>query len=682
MYQRNPFRLLDLPADATFAEIRRRRDELELALAAGWSSLQDRAIPQSTTRADVLEAVRALSEPEERLLHEVFWPRLSEHGFLDCGDALLECFPEVSESEAQTVLRRYGHEAETPVVEDPSPAAAIQLAVILHGVALHLERSDFLTAKERAKRKLASDLWIAAVRAWRQVFVSDALASHLVVRFRAIEHRGLSPEHANSLAERVGENLVRMHAEVLRRHWRCAADASHQRAAVFHARALLRMSKWLPPAEKVVRQVLFEARDFVHTCIEDADKMASGLLPVQPEDLGQHLATLGDAERQRLGHSLSDVVRGLVSQLAKPLSILVHTADYTDSKVVRVGKEAIGLIRGIVSVAYLVSENYPNIIELVDGALRLPLEPSSRHDLSQDRLQLGIAYVRKMANAGQWHDAEALLSRQLASVSTDEERAAWESEHRKLAAAKLGQEGVRRLDEGDLDAARDAFEKAQVYSDDDEEQQELQGAAHRIRGAIRHRRLSRVWTAAAIIVIVGVLAVLAWREENGFQDHPASSSAPRGRGGAERRSRPVPPDASPGHPVPPPTGLRWEPSSRASVPSPGDLGLARLSDEIEADKGVLRDLERKLETNRGLLVYFRKDLDSYAKRISGYEARIHAGLRINTNAYEADIESHNALVGRYNRLLEDEKQLYADHEQRRQRCNARVTRYNSMIRSK
>lgn len=118
------------------------------------------------------------------------------------------------------------------------------------------------------------------------------------------------------------------------------------------------------------------------------------------------------------------------------------------------------------------------------------------------------------------------------------------------------------------------------------------------------------------------------------------------------------------------------------MPSPSDLDLARLSDEIEADKRILRELERKLETNRGLLVYFRKDLDSYAKRISQCEARMDAGLRIDTITYEADIDSHNALAKRYNRLLEEENQLYANHEERLQRCNAKVARYNSMIRSK
>ncbi len=79
LYERNPFNVLNLPVTATAKDIRRRREDIELAFDTGMETeVFANTIPRSLshktpTRAEVAELFASLENPEERLAWELFW---------------------------------------------------------------------------------------------------------------------------------------------------------------------------------------------------------------------------------------------------------------------------------------------------------------------------------------------------------------------------------------------------------------------------------------------------------------------------------------------------------------------------------------------------------------------------------------------------------------------------------
>jgi hypothetical protein len=204
LYQRNGFRVLGLPSDATAREISRRKQTIEKAMThsvpipAGSGSYFP-LVPKPDQSA-VREAMQRLSEPERRLVDELFWFWPHHQGGAGEDDALC-CLREGKQREAEGIWLQ--QEAE----QSESSVSVHNLAVLYHLKALEWEMSELggapnpgaavaetVTGPETEKREKTwntdevGKLWDKCFRRWRILTdQEEGFWSRLTARVRELE---------------------------------------------------------------------------------------------------------------------------------------------------------------------------------------------------------------------------------------------------------------------------------------------------------------------------------------------------------------------------------------------------------------------------------------------------------------------------------------------------------------
>lgn len=184
LYERNGFRVLELPVDATSRDIHRRKQMLEMAAGNGVPAPPGPApcfpLDPPPDEFAVREAVQRLGDPERRLVDEFFWFWPHEQGQSRSDQALQHLAQGRHEEAAQVwtqqeVNRSVGH------------VSTHNLAVLHHLLALEWEkrvRDNEASPEEQAK---IAHLWNHAFRRWQKLLDEEGFWSRLTSRVRELE---------------------------------------------------------------------------------------------------------------------------------------------------------------------------------------------------------------------------------------------------------------------------------------------------------------------------------------------------------------------------------------------------------------------------------------------------------------------------------------------------------------
>ena len=288
LYERNAFRLLEVPVEATERDLAKRQQTMEvaarnkLAVPPGPGRLMPRTPPPD--EHEIREAAQAIQDAERRLAHEFFWfwPLAPGGATNDPALRLLQT-GQIAQAEA-----RWRGSERTP---DEAPAAKHNLALLHHFSALALEQS-LLNGKaagspvgdESARVAEAERYWVEAYRYWGLTTADQSCWSRVVARIRALEDPSLTTGAARRMEGRLPVTLVLINARLAIRALQNQKPAHAQRHV-----ARIRASG-LPTAavDEALRSAIEPARSAIKTLCETAKREADAD-PIKADKITERL---------------------------------------------------------------------------------------------------------------------------------------------------------------------------------------------------------------------------------------------------------------------------------------------------------------------------------------------------------------------------------------------------------
>lgn len=211
MYRMNAFRIAELPVDALTRDVSRRQKVIEQARQTGLPVPDGygRALPLAKPPdPDTLsEALQYLSDPERRLVNELFWFWPRQFGESRRDEALAA----LARGENDMVYRFWQRQQENP---NDGGNALHNLAILSHAAALDLEQvalSRTLSNQERIARNLR---WQEAFRCWKLLIENEAFWSRVTGRVRELDDPRLTTGMAQRLSMSLPQALLLINAQL------------------------------------------------------------------------------------------------------------------------------------------------------------------------------------------------------------------------------------------------------------------------------------------------------------------------------------------------------------------------------------------------------------------------------------------------------------------------------------
>jgi hypothetical protein len=206
LYRRNPFRILDLPANASARDIQRRENRMQMEAKLGTRPASTSGNPLQLTPAADAEAVRAalerLRRPIERFLTEIFW-FWPQGGTTDIGLAAL-----ASGNIDAAVAHWTGEGART----DPTTAEH-NLAVLYHLLVLDDETAVPGGARAISPSRIET-AWKKAFANWRSVIARPEFWMALDARAKALGDVRLTPALVQDIRTAFPSALLRINTRL------------------------------------------------------------------------------------------------------------------------------------------------------------------------------------------------------------------------------------------------------------------------------------------------------------------------------------------------------------------------------------------------------------------------------------------------------------------------------------
>ena len=270
LYHRLPFRLLELPTDATVRDITKRRQVMEMAarnqLAAPPGPAQWLPPASPPDDHDVREAGHALQDALRRIVHEFFWFWPLRPGERD------EALQALHAGDAGLAVQHWESVAEG----DAGALAAAQhnLAVMSFYGALETDHKIISTPEHRTKDRLARGLehWSNAWGWWNHVLEGNhGLWDRVGDRIRAINDPALPPDAVLGLRQHLPAALAVVHLRSVLRLQGAGMDAQARQSM-----QCLALDGSLQPAlEEARRTVLDPLRKTISDACDQAEKQAA-----------------------------------------------------------------------------------------------------------------------------------------------------------------------------------------------------------------------------------------------------------------------------------------------------------------------------------------------------------------------------------------------------------------------
>ena len=264
LYERNAFRLLELPVQASERELARRREVMERAAANRLPTPPgpSRVLPREPApdEHEVREAGHALLDAERRLAHEFFWfwPLQAEQARDDAALARLAA----GDAEAAAALWQ----------QDGGAVAQHNLALLRHLQVLALERAlaEDGAATSASLLARASRLWADVDAHWQAAAGDEALWDRLLARIRAIDDASLKTGAARRLRQALPGALALVRARTALR----ALERGRTEDAQRLARGLHGGEAEAPAIEEGLRRAIEPLRALLKSLRETAERAA------------------------------------------------------------------------------------------------------------------------------------------------------------------------------------------------------------------------------------------------------------------------------------------------------------------------------------------------------------------------------------------------------------------------
>jgi len=364
IYRINAFRCLGLPVTASEKECHSQLRKLDLMKKfEGTARVEGGILPVTPPPDDDArrEAARRLSDPESRLIDELFWFWPLGLAISEDRDDALEALKDDDYYSAVSIWKRH---------EEQSSEANVSmhnLAIMYHVLALDLEHVEATQSLSEKQVKQKRDYWEQAFPRWQILLDHKGFWQRLTARIRELDDPRLTTETARRIREGLPFVLLSINAGLAVQ----AAQGGNKAEVSYHV-GLMRDSGFGEGVDEVLRQAVAPMRDRVKLLCTNAESEADRA----PEH----------------GDKVASQVMEQTSQLLSTLDMLLSKSHPTreaahDGVAVCVLKSQIGFANK--------TENWAVSLELLKRALRIAVGASVRQ-----RLKENIDIVKNNSEAG------------------------------------------------------------------------------------------------------------------------------------------------------------------------------------------------------------------------------------------------------------------------------------------
>lgn len=236
IYERNPFNVLNLPVDATAKDIRRRREDIEAAFAAGSEAEEFRDVlpgddaRKPPTLEEVAELFKQLEDPETRIAYALFWFWPESVGDGGTGGKRRRVANPNAEFGQTDVIAGWEKEAQQTVGSTEGLVARHNLAVFHHmmGLAyeLALEKYD---RKEVETPPYVNTYWKTAIHWWNDIVSEAEFWRHVSDFVSALSDSRVDYKFARSLRDQFAFAFDQINAELAIDFAKTGRDADAKR---------------------------------------------------------------------------------------------------------------------------------------------------------------------------------------------------------------------------------------------------------------------------------------------------------------------------------------------------------------------------------------------------------------------------------------------------------------------
>lgn len=280
LYRENPFRVMQLPVDASPRQVARRAEMLRMAQKYGAEQVRCAGLggfePEATEEA-IRNALQRLQDPERRFLDEFFWfwPAVLGEGHTDTVLAMLV------DGDIKGVIDAWvAGEASSA----NSGVAAHNLAVLAHAMALDHEHAFSHKNLNESETVHRERLWKLVFPRWRAILGRDDFWGRLTMRVGEANDPRLTPELVRCLRQSLPLALLRINAQLAVR----AAEGGSESEARRHVEIIRHSGFGREAIAEALRGAVTPARQRVKAICAAAEAEAEAN-PQQGGEAGRRL---------------------------------------------------------------------------------------------------------------------------------------------------------------------------------------------------------------------------------------------------------------------------------------------------------------------------------------------------------------------------------------------------------
>jgi len=630
LYRTNVFRLTGESVRASYREIRRRTEEIELQLKLGQKPTATAGplpVDEYPDGQSLRQLTQRLTDPEIRLLHEMFWLWPLDGSDEDTTSYGSESLTE-DMHEMWCALTLQAHAAPS------SPVAVHNLAVIAHAKALDLEHQHSegsLTVTEQAR--LAA-LWDKSLVSWENVISNGSFWKLAESRVHELNDPRISDNYVAKLRYSLPYALLGINARMA-----ISAAEKNQLSDMTRHSAVISGSPFASDVTSIVLQRELAPLQARLKAFCDATNDGVDSEPAAGVNLCQQLITNSDGLLETylrlLGEEHTLCVDAHDTIASTGLHALITYCDNT--------------------------ADFPSAV--------LPLERLGRIAKSpvlQERLQ---------SNA-------MILSENVAAAQKEQER--WGSLEHIHSAPSLGTFngiGCCLYGREDFDSDSQSYITTlyftvlfiPLFPISRYRVIDAGNRTYRFLGKLALSQSNKIHLFGVIFAIIAMF-MLANLDCGGSRYGSSSGQRSNYSSTSQRRSVSPPSNTTRSR-----SSAQSRTQSRSSVRQLNTLTVSRLELEISEGRSELRAMENSVEIKTAELDRKELLLKSLAADIEEIERTASYGGTVNETEYENTIEEHNSLVVEYNDLLSEVQRMIAAYEARLNALNVKIDEYNRLI---
>ena len=698
LYRRNAFRVLGLPVTATTRVIATQVQKLQVLASLGRSdpALQGPfALKPAPTDEALRAADRQLSDPQLRLLHELFWfwPLSGAEAGGDAGYAALKA------GDVSAADRQWQSAARQPQTR----AAAIHnLAVLWHLLALSLERRLASDAANPSPTETLSKAWDRALAHWDEAVRTDQTWNALSARVLALDNNRLSPDFVQGLRSNLAYALVRINAHQALTY----AQRGQSTMASAHIAWVLGSGLKMVDGSGFAKCIVDQAKTHLRRVIEDKDKLRLSEPSKGADSARELLNTLrpygdlfemlesatADVSWHEIVDELADMAtscliafqnnkgdEGLCLELLKKTRQIAHREALRGriEECIRTveGNIVHRLLAPVYDLAKIIRESPASARDRLarfENELRPQIANAcgmlEKHRQSKEAFLNDIAYLLRGLSVDAWNNGKDTSTANRALDLADSYAAALEIK------ARLQQDR----------AALYELVAAQIN-------QAVEQAAAQRRARFKNGAGAALVIAFLVLVAYGI--IVADQEKQGAPKHAPQSAQTPAAGSSDRHLAESPSNAESGE-----TGTvatqgsvgndRPKNDESAITESGRTFSVPRYAvPELDQDRAAAgraqaaaRTLNRQLDGQQAALHQLQQRIDALEQTLESEKATAQVAGAYAVQQFNADVDRYNAMVGRYRSGVREVNALIDRYNQQERAANTLVDTYNEKLR--